>query len=435
MRSLEDSRVGMPEPAMAKTSAYDVIIIGGGPAGSTAATLLAKAGRKVLVLEKERFPRFHIGESMLPHSMATFQRMGVKEKLDRICLSKIGAEFATVCGQSQKLEFKNGFRAKYPQAYQVERAVFDKVLLDHARESGAEVREETVAEAFKESSEGVRVGIYSKGSWETLESKFLLDCSGRNSAVGSFFKLKESYSSLKKIALYAHYRGVDRDASLTRLVRGEAFWFWTIPLSEELTSIGLVMNSSDFQQLKKSPEEVLESALNEQPMMANRMLHATRTTKVFSSADYSYRNSRLAGDHWLLVGDAAGFIDPIFSTGVFLAVMSGEKAADAIDLALSTPEKRGAIFSRYEKKLQKVIKMYLRFVEGWYTHPFAEVFSHPTSNLQLVAAVNAVLAGDVSNDFGIWWRMKLFYLVVFLQRYIQLVPKLSLKPDESQTIV
>ena len=418
-------------------SPYDVLIIGGGPAGSTAATLLAKAGRRVLVVEKERFPRFHIGESMLPNSMGTFNRLGVKEKLDQICLPKIGAEFATVCGHSQRFEFKNAYRAKYPRAYQVERATFDKVLLDHARESGAEVREETVVERFEEQAETIRVSLRAQGAGQAVnvEAKYLLDCSGRNSVVGAHFNLKSSYPTLRKLAVYANFEGVERDANITRLVRGKAFWFWIIPITEALTSIGLVMDTADFQALKKTPEEVLEEALREQPMMQDRMRNARRTTKVYSTSDYSYRNSKLAGKRWLLAGDAAGFIDPIFSTGVFLAVMSGENAADTLNAALEEPEKRLALFSRYEKRLDRVMRMYLRFVNGWYTQSFAEVFASPTAHLQLTAAVNAVLTGDVAERFAIWWRMELFYLVVFIQRYFQLVPKLTLKAPLDRDIM
>ena len=418
-------------------SPYDVLIIGGGPAGSTAAILLAKAGRKVLVVEKEKFPRFHVGESMLPNSMGTFMRLGVKEKLDRVCLPKIGAEFATVCGHTQQFEFKDGYQAKYPHSYQVERSVFDKVLLDHARECGAEVLEETAAEKFEEDEEAVRLTIRESGadSSRTVEAKYLLDCSGRSSVVGSHFKLKKSYPSLKKIAVYAHYDGVDRDANLTRLVRGKEFWFWIIPVKESLTSIGLVMDNSDFQRLKQSPEEVLDAALREQPMMWKRMEYAKRTTKVHTTSDYSYRNSKLAGRRWLLAGDAAGFIDPIFSTGVFLAVMSGEKAADALNAVLEDSGKRATLFSRYESSLQKVMKMYLRFVEGWYTQPFAEVFASPTAHLQLTAAVNSVLGGNVGGSFAIWWRMELFYLVVLIQRFFRIVPALTLKPAQNETIV
>jgi flavin-dependent dehydrogenase len=175
------------------TSPHDVLIIGGGPAGSTAATLLSMQGHRVLVVEKEQFPRFHIGESMLPNSMGTFLRLGVKEKLDRICLPKTGVEFATCCGHSQQFQFKNAYRAIHPQAYQVERAVFDKVLLDHARESGAEVLEETAVEKFEETGETIRVSLRSKDSDQVVETKYLLDCSGRNSVIANHFGLKQDY--------------------------------------------------------------------------------------------------------------------------------------------------------------------------------------------------------------------------------------------------
>jgi 2-polyprenyl-6-methoxyphenol hydroxylase-like FAD-dependent oxidoreductase len=195
------------------------------------------------------------------------------------------------------------------------------------------------------------------------------------------------------------------------------------------------MDTSEFQNLKQSPEQALETALREQPMLRERMQKAKRVTKVHSTGDYSYRNSKLAGNRWLLAGDAAGFIDPIFSTGVFLAVMSGEKAADALHQAMLTPGKCSILFSQYETSLQRVMKMYLRFVTHWYTQPFAEVFASPTAHFQLTAAINSVLAGNVGNSFAVWWRMELFYLVVFLQRFIRLVPPLTLKPSPNQAIL
>lgn len=414
---------------------YDVAIIGGGPAGSTAATFLARKGRKVLVLEKEKFPRFHIGESLLPYSMDAFERLGIREELDARFMPKHGGEISPACGTSvAKFHFKNGFRLKHHRAYQVTRADFDKLLLDHAAKNGAQIMEETTVETVEFGADETSLAIKSGSQTRQIRARYLLDCSGRNSVVGNFLKLKTGYANLKKFSVFAHYENVGRDegidGTLIRLIRGRDRWFWMIPLTPTKMSIGMVMDIAGFKALKQSPEEALEAALREQPLIWSRMPNSERVTQVYSASDYSYRNARLTGDRWLLAGDAAGFIDPIFSTGVYLAVMSGEEAADALDAALGNPKKRAAVFKKYERRIQRVMALYLRFVTNWYKPQFIEVISHPVQRFQLAPAVNAVLAGNLKSGFAVWWRMQIFYLVVFLQRYIPLCPRLSLNPGK-----
>lgn len=408
---------------------YDVAIIGGGPAGSTAATLLARAGRRVIVIERENFPRFHIGESLLPYSMPTFERLGLRATMDRTFLHKHGAELATSCGSREvRFYFKNGFRLAHTQAYQVDRATFDKLLLDHARASGAEVHEAASVESVAFDDEGATLQV--SGVIELVRARYVIDASGRNTVVGSHFKLKQRYPTLNKFSVFAHWEGVTRepgiDGSLTLMVRGRDRWFWMIPLGETRMSIGLVMDTPDFKALRQTPEEALEQAIAAEPTIMARMGAADRVTPVYSTGDYSYRNSAFAGDRWLLAGDAAGFIDPVFSTGVFLAMASGEKAADAIEASLKDPASRAKRFSQYEKALSRVMKLYLRFVHSWYSHHFIEVITSPTTRFDLPGAINAVLAGNIGGSFSIWWRMQVFYLVVFLQRYLPLCPRLTL---------
>jgi flavin-dependent dehydrogenase len=420
-------------------SIYDVAIIGGGPTGSTAATLLARRGYQVVVLEREKFPRFHIGESLLPHSMEAFERLGLLEKLDARFLPKYGAEITTACGtNSVKIFFKNGLFSKHPRAYQVTRSEFDEVLLDHSVENGATVCQETSAESLEFAPEHVGVTIKDHAGTRQIRARYLLDCSGRGSMVGNYFQLKKNYATLKKFSVFAHYENVARDegqlGSFIRIITGRGYWFWMIPLTATKMSIGIVMDIVDFKALKKPPEQVLEDAIREQPQIWSRMGHAERVTEVHSASDYSYRNTSLFGDRWLLAGDAAGFIDPVFSTGVFLGIRSAEQAAHALDTALQDPSKRVAEFRRYERAVNRVMDLYLRFVNHWYEPQFAEVITKPTDHLQLAATVTAVLAGNLSNTFPIWWRMQVFYLVVFLQRYFPLCPRVSLDPRDSAPI-
>ena len=410
------------------TEPYDVAIIGGGPAGSTAAALLAMKGRHVIVFEKEKFPRFHIGESLLPHSLRAFDRLGVRETMNAHYMPKFGGEIATACGsRALSFLFEKGFRSTVQSAYQVERADFDKMLLDHATKAGAEVHEETSVEQLDFDADGVTLDVRDTDGTRKVRARYLLDCSGRNAVVGQKFDLKLRYAHLQKFSVFAHYEHVQRDegreGTLTRLVRARNHWFWLIPLDETRTSIGVVMDSADFKAMRKTPEEALAWAIDDSPLMRERMRDAVPVSPVRSAGDYSYRNTRLTGDRWMLAGDAAGFIDPIFSTGVFIAIHSGEQCADILETVLTKPAKQPGLFARYERKLNRLMDVYLRFVTAWYCDEFIDVFMNPTDKLQLAPAVNAVLAGNVGGSFAIWWRMQVFYLVLFLQRRLPLCPK------------
>jgi flavin-dependent dehydrogenase len=419
---------------------YDVAIIGGGPAGSTAGALLARAGRRVVILERDKFPRFHIGESLLPFSMKAFTRLGLHEKFRRAgFMEKFGGEMQSACGEGDgvKFYFEDGFRSQTDRSYQVTRSKFDKLLLDHAAEAGAEVHELTTVQKIDFAADEARLTIArSDVPSETIRARYVIDASGRNSIIGSMFKLKQSYAHLQKISIFAHYDGVvrppGRDGTLTSMVRAIDRWFWLIPLTEERTSIGVVLDAAVFKKTKLTPEEFLAQAIAEQPQLMRRMENAERVGSVNVAADFSYRNSRLTGDRWMLAGDAAGFIDPVFSSGVFLAVLAGEQCADILHEVLDRPQKKRRLFAAYERSVNRAMDVYLRFVDAWYSKEFIEVFLHPQDFLQIPPAVNAVLGGNIGTSFAIRWRMEIFYLLVRLQKYFPLCPRRTLIPTREE---
>ena len=281
-----------------------------------------------------------------------------------------------------------------------------------------------------------RAGVVDSGDRKIgreLRAKYLIDASGRNSVIANKFKLKKNYQHLQKLSLFAHYEGVEREAgidgTLTRMVRTLDSWFWVIPLENDRTSIGIVLEAADFKKSGLSAEEFFERAVAEQPLVHNRIGDGRRISQVYTAADFSYRSEKLTGDRWLLAGDAAGFIDPVFSSGVFLAVLAGEQAADVLDEVLDQPKRTPRLFRHYERLINRAMDVYLRFVEAWYGgKEFIEVFLTPTQLFQIPPAVNAVLGGNIGNRFAIRWRMELFYLIVRMQRKWTLCPRLSLVP-------
>jgi len=410
---------------------FDVVIVGGGPAGSTAGTLLAKHGWNVAIFEKERFPRFKIGESLLPGSIRTFERMGVKEKIDKAdVIVKHGGKIVSACGtRSNRFLFCDVFRCKYPTAYHVERSMFDQLLLDHAAESGCLVSQGVAVTDAAFDNDGVAVQT-SNGSFR---AKYLIDCSGRNGLIAARSKLRRTYPQLRKFALFAHFEDVDRepgiDGTLIKMVRGKDRWIWMIPITAKKTSIGIVLDAETFKRMRSSPEDAYNQILQQNPMASNQMQRARRITEVHATGEFSFRSKRFTGDRWVLAGDAAGFIDPVWSSGVFIAVLSGEKAADILDRVLRDPARRPAEFNRYERRIGQVMDLYLRFVTSWYTQEFAEVFFHPKEFFKVVPAVNSVLAGSEKQLPEVRWRLWLFHFLVFLQKHFATIaPRMSLQP-------
>ena len=415
--------------------AYDAIIIGCGPGGSSAATFLAKAGKRVLVLEKEVFPRFHIGESLLPCNMALFREMGVLPELEAAGFPpKFGARFELSNGTlSTRFAFRRGKYNREPAAIQVERAVFDHILLKHARATGAEVREGWNVSKFSTDQDGVSVEAGDpEGRTHTFRAAYLIDASGRGNLTGNQEGLRVTHPRHKKLAVFAHYTGVARPAGEENsdivIVRLPNKWFWIIPVSAEKTSVGLVIDRDEFAQEPGTPQDIFDRWVESSSAVKERMQNAQRVNATRTTSDFSYYNRRLAGERLLRVGDAAGFMDPIFSAGVFLATWSGKLAAETVQQAIAAGKPGGRRFSRYERRVTKGMKYYWRMVDNFYTTPFMELFLRPTDRWNLFSAVIAVLAGEVEGCRAMRWRMELFFLLVKIQARWRITPRINFRP-------
>lgn len=412
---------------------YDVIIIGGGPAGATAAMTLRQAGRKVLVLEKEKFPRFHIGESLLPYNRPIFDELGVWEKIKaKGFMAKRGAQFWMGDGSMHtRLNFSRGSFTEFPESIQVERAKFDDILLRHAEELGAEVREETLVTSHQVEKDRVTIRVKSKEGQECVVSAaFLMDASGLNNFTANREKLREYYPGHKKIAIFGHYSGVIMTQGEERgdilIVRRKNSWFWMIPLEDDKTSVGLVLDLDDFKALNQQPLAAFEDAVAGTPAVRDRMMGARAITQGHVLSDFSYKNKKLVSDRVVRVGDAAGFIDPIFSSGVMLAMNSGQKGARVVDQALKAGRTMTFAMKRYEWSTRSHVGRFWQFIEKFYTKHFAQLFFQPSNKFRVVCAINCVLAGRPELSFSTWWRLKFFFALVWLQKRFSLAKPIEI---------
>jgi len=394
----------------------DIIVVGGGPGGSTAATFLAQKGFSVLLLERERFPRFQIGESLLPFNNDLLERLGVTGQLvEGDFTPKYGAEFVTGDGKLNTVfRFDLNLEPKYQRTFQVTRSEFDTILLRNAAKHGVEVREEC-AVASVDVSDPERA-VVTTASGERFESRFVVDASGHSALLGS--RDKSDIAQLRSVAVFSQYRGVERAEGKrggnTVVVVLRDAWFWLIPITSEIMSVGLVADRDHVKACGLRPEQLLERTIAETPWLAERMRDAVRIDEVRTRKDFSYAIDRIAGENFAMVGDAAGFLDPIFSTGVYMAMKGASIAADAIERKLRRGSMSG--LHHYQRHFQRAFRRYLRFVSNFYTRPFLEVFLQPHPRFGLLKAIVHVLAGDVFGRGGNRLRLGLFFALVRLQR-------------------
>jgi flavin-dependent dehydrogenase len=401
----------------------DVIVIGGGPAGSTAATLLARRGFSVMLMEREKFPRFQIGESLLPYNNDLFDRLGIHDKLKvGDFFPKFGAYFVTGDGKlGYTFRFDRNLPPKYHSSFQVKRAEFDELLLRNAATSGVDVHEQTSVTAIDLSDP--KRAVVTTGSGDRHEARFVIDASGHSSVLGSKIGDKSDVASLKKVAVFAHYRGVPRpegrDAGNTVIVVLQNAWFWMIPVNGELMSVGLVVDRDHVTSCGLTPEELLDRTIAGTPWTAERMCDAQRVTQVYVRRDFSYLMKNIVGENYALVGDAAGFIDPIFSTGVFIAMKSADIATTAIESRLRRGSMR--LLRRYERDVISALSKYFRFISNFYRREFLEVFLQPQERFGLLPVIVGILAGNIFASRNNRFKLALFFSLVAIQKRKQVI--------------
>ena len=405
------------ETATANTSC-EVLVIGGGPAGSTAAALLAQRGRRVILLEKERHPRFHIGESLLPMNLPIFERLGVLEKVRAIGVHKNGAEFEAPNERGYNtFDFVRSLGDSPPHAYQVLRQDFDRMLFEHARESGADAREACRVRTVDQ--HGPRASLVRVDTPEgeaVIHAEYVIDASGRDTLLARTRKLLRRSRRHQSAALYGHYRGARRrpgaEAGNIGIYRFEHGWIWMIPLPGDTMSVGAVCRPEHLKLRRGDRAAFLRDTLDGHAVVRERMQGATLVDGTLQAAgNYSYDASRMGGPGWLLVGDAFAFLDPVFSTGVFLAMHSAELAADVVDRALRDPACERRLQRRMEKRLRAGMKRVAWFIHRFTSPSIRRMFRAPRNTLNVERAVISMLAGDIFDSRAVHWRLRVFRLI------------------------
>lgn len=396
---------------------FDVIVVGGGPAGSTMSALLAQKGRQVLMLEKEHHPRFHIGESLLPMNLPILDRLGVGEKVKEIGVVKHGAEFTIQNGKKpQTFNFRDAWRKEPTHAYQVRRSEFDEMLFRNAADKGARTLEGVKVTDVERSGEGYIVrGVGDDGAQHEWSCRFLVDASGRDTFMSRRLSLKQKNPDHNSAAVFGHFENVQmREGEARGNITISWFdhgWFWMIPLRDGTMSVGAVCLPEYLKTRDCSPEDFLWRTIALCPEVEARMRDAKLVSKVNATGNYSYTSKTAYGDRFVMIGDAFAFVDPVFSSGVYLAMSGAERACTVVDEILSHPEKERALLEEYEAFIRAGTNVFCWFIYRFNTPAMRKLFMKPSNTFRIQEAVTSVLAGDVYTNQEIRRPLAMFRIV------------------------
>ncbi len=398
----------------------DVLVIGGGPAGSTVAPLLAQKGHRVVLMERARHPRFHIGESLLPANLPLFEQLGVADDMRAIGMPKWAAEFVSPHHDAaQVFRFAEAWDPSMPHAYQVKRAEFDEILIRNAARKGVEVREgcQVLAVDFLPDDTVAVRARRDDGGEEQWQARFVVDASGRDTFLAHRFRIKRRNPRHNSAAVYAHFaharRRTGRAEGDITIFWFEHGWFWFIPMIHDTTSVGMVTWPYHMRSRgKRSLRQFLMDNIAACPALAARLEGAGLTTEVEATGNFSYVAERTHGANYLLLGDAYTFIDPVFSSGVWLAMNGAVLGAEAIDVCLKDPAAAPAALERFDTRMKHGPRQFSWFIYRVTNPIMRDFFMGPKRILGMKAALLSLLAGDIFGTTPIWpsvWAFKAFY--------------------------
>ena len=388
----------------ARVSTCDVLIIGGGPAGSTAATLLAERGYRVTLLEKAHHPRFHIGESLLPANLPLLEKLGVADEVKAIGMKKWGAEFVSPWhDHKQEFEFADAMDKSMPMAYQVRRSEFDEILIRNASRKNARVVEGCRVQNvdfLPDNGGAVVQAIHEDESIETVTARFVLDASGRDTFLGNRFKAKQRNKKHNSAAIYGHFAGAVRNegkaAGNISIFWFDYGWFWFIPLLDGATSVGAVIWPYYLKTRgKKSLDIFFQETIALCKPLETLLKNAHLVSPVEATGNFSYECNHTHGNNYLLLGDAYTFIDPVFSSGVMLAMQSAFIGAETVDICLQNPQKAAAALRKFDKSMRTGPKEFSWFIYRVTNPVMRDMFMGPRNIFRVKEALLSVLAGDV----------------------------------------